>query len=92
MTAPPSAQCVPSTWTDPSSTTGDSPACQSAHFAIHAPVGTISAQQWADATTELENVNWLMRFGCPMQGHVDSAIVSESAVDCNEAPPYAWRP
>ncbi len=64
--APPAAQCVAGTWTDPGSTTGDPLVCQSAHFAVHAPSGTITAQQCSAATDELENEIWPMRFGSPM--------------------------
>jgi hypothetical protein len=65
-TAPASAQCVAGTWTDPGSTTNDPLVCQSAHFAVHAPSGTITAAQCTAATDELENVIWPMRFGSPM--------------------------
>ena len=64
--APAAAQCVPGTWTDPGSTTGDPLQCQSAHFAVHSPSGTITAAQCTAATDELENVIWPMRFGSPM--------------------------
>jgi hypothetical protein len=57
---------VQGTWTDPGSTTGDPLQCQSAHFAVHAPAGTITAQQCSAATTELETAIWPMRFGSPM--------------------------
>jgi hypothetical protein len=33
---------------------------------VHAPAGTITAQQCSDATSELENAIWPMRFGSPM--------------------------
>lgn len=63
---PPSTTCVPGTWTDPGSTTGDPLVCESAHFAVHAPAGTVTATQCAAATDELENAIWPMRFGTPM--------------------------
>jgi Family of unknown function (DUF6055) len=65
-TAPASARCVSGTWSDPGSTTNDPLQCQSAHFAVHAPSGAITAAQCTAATDELENVIWPMRFGSPM--------------------------
>jgi hypothetical protein len=65
-TAPPQAQCVAGTWKDPGSTTGDPLQCESAHFAVHAPAGTITSTQCSAATDELENQIWPMRFGSPM--------------------------
>jgi Family of unknown function (DUF6055) len=65
-TAPASARCVAGNWTDPGSTTNDPLQCQSAHFAVHAPSGTITAAQCTAATDELENEIWPMRFGSPM--------------------------
>jgi hypothetical protein len=64
--APAAARCVAGTWTDPGSSTGDPLVCESAHFAVHAPSGTITAAQCTAATDELENVIWPMRFGSPM--------------------------
>lgn len=64
--AAPAKTCVAGTWADPGSTTGDPLQCQSAHFAVHAPSGTITAQQCADATNTLETVVWPTMFGSPM--------------------------
>jgi Family of unknown function (DUF6055) len=64
--APKASQCVAGTWTDPGSTTNDPLQCQSAHFAVHSPAGTITAAQCTAATDELENAIWPMRFGSPM--------------------------
>ena len=63
--APPTS-CVAGTWVDPGSTTGDPLQCQSAHFAVHAPAGTITAAQCTQATDELENVIWPHYFGSPI--------------------------
>jgi hypothetical protein len=64
-TAPPQS-CVAGTWVDPGSTTGDPLVCQSAHFAVHSPTGTITAAQCTAATDELENVIWPTYFGAPI--------------------------
>ena len=48
------------------STTNDPLVCESAHFAVHAPDGTITAQQCSDATDTLENVVWPTLFGGPI--------------------------
>jgi hypothetical protein len=60
------AGCVGGTWTDPGSTTNDPLVCQSAHFAVHSPTGTITAAQCTAATDQLENVVWPLYFGSPM--------------------------
>jgi hypothetical protein len=62
----PSATCTAGTWTDPGSTTNDPVVCQSAHFAVHAPTGTITTAQCTQATDELENVIWPNLFGSPI--------------------------
>ncbi len=62
----PTAACVSGTWTDPGSTTNDPVVCQSAHFAVHSPAGTITAAQCTAATDQLENVVWPLYFGSPM--------------------------
>ncbi len=58
--------CVAGTWKDPGSTTGDPLQCESAHFAVHAPPGTITAAQCQAAIDELENVIWPTYFGSPI--------------------------
>jgi hypothetical protein len=58
--------CVDGTWQDPGSTTNDPLTCQSAHFAVHSPVGTITAAQCTAATDTLENTIWPTLFGSPM--------------------------
>jgi hypothetical protein len=40
--------------------------CESAHFAVHSPAGTITAAQCTAATDQLENVIWPLYFGSPM--------------------------
>lgn len=62
----PSVTCTPGTWSDPGSTTGDPLQCESEHFAVHAPAGTLTAQQCASATSTLERVVWPVYFGSPM--------------------------
>ncbi len=62
----PKTTCVAGTWTDPGSTTNDPLVCQSDHFAVHAPNGTITAAQCSDATTTLEQVVWPTLFGSPI--------------------------
>jgi Family of unknown function (DUF6055) len=64
--AAPATTCVSGTWTDPGSTTNDPVVCQSAHFAVHAPSGTITAAQCTQATDQLENVIWPNLFGSPI--------------------------
>lgn len=58
--------CMAGTWTDPGSTTNDPLVCESPHFAVHSPTGTITAQQCADATNTLETVVWPTLFGAPI--------------------------
>jgi hypothetical protein len=53
-------------WKDPGSTTNDPVQCESAHFAVHAPAGTITSQQCTDATKTLEEVIWPTYFGSPI--------------------------
>jgi len=62
----PATTCVAGTWTDPGSTTGDPVQCQSAHFVVHSPAGTITAAQCSDATNTLETLVWPTMFGSPM--------------------------
>jgi hypothetical protein len=62
----PATTCVTGTWTDPGSTTNDPLQCSTDHFAVHAPAGTITAQQCMNATTELETVIWPNLFGSPI--------------------------
>jgi hypothetical protein len=62
----PAATCVAGTWTDPGSSTNDPLQCESAHFAVHAPNGTITAQQCATATDTLETTVWPTFFGSPI--------------------------
>jgi hypothetical protein len=57
---------VAGTWTDPGSTTNDPLVCESAHFAVHAPNGTISSSQCTAATDTLESVVWPTLFGSPI--------------------------
>jgi hypothetical protein len=57
---------VAGTWTDPGSTTNDPLVCQSDHFAVHAPEGTITAAQCSDATSTLETIVWPTLFGSPI--------------------------
>jgi hypothetical protein len=57
---------VAGTWADPGSTTNDPLVCQSDHFAVHSPAGTITAAQCADATNTLETIVWPTMFGSPM--------------------------
>jgi hypothetical protein len=57
---------VSGTWTDPGSTTNDPLVCESAHFAVHAPNGTITAAQCSAATDTLESVVWPTLFGSPI--------------------------
>jgi len=64
-TAPVSA-CVPGTWQDPGSTTGDPAQCQTAHFVVHSPNGTITASQCQAALDHLENTVWPGYFGKPV--------------------------
>jgi hypothetical protein len=64
------------TWTDPGSTTNDPLVCESAHFAVHAPSGTITAQQCSGATDTLETLVWPTLFGSPIffpEPYCDSA-------------------
>lgn len=61
-----SATCVAGTWQDPGSTTNDPLACESAHFAVHSPSGTITAAQCQAATSTLETVVWPTFFGSPL--------------------------
>jgi hypothetical protein len=58
--------CVAGTWRDPGSTTGDPAQCESAHFVVHSPNGTISAAQCQAAIDQLENVVWPGYFGSPV--------------------------
>jgi hypothetical protein len=58
--------CKDGKWMDPGSTTGDPLQCESAHFAVHAPAGTINATQCMAATAQLENVIWPAYFGSPI--------------------------
>lgn len=62
----PATTCVAGTWKDPGSTTNDPLVCESAHFAVHSPAGTITAQQCSDATNTLETVVWPTIFGSPI--------------------------
>jgi hypothetical protein len=62
----PATTCVAGDWTDPGSSTNDPLQCESAHFAVHAPAGTITAQQCSDATTTLETTIWPTFFGSPI--------------------------
>jgi len=62
----PATTCAAGTWTDPGSTTNDPLVCESAHFAVHSPAGTISAAQCTDATNTLETVVWPTLFGSPI--------------------------
>lgn len=64
-TTPP-ATCLAGSWTDPGSTTNDPLVCQTVHFAVHAPPGTITAAQCTQATDQLENVIWPNLFGSPI--------------------------
>jgi hypothetical protein len=64
-TAPPTA-CVSGSWFDPGSTTGDPVQCQSTHFVVHSPNGTITASQCQAAVDYLENVVWRTFFGSPI--------------------------
>jgi hypothetical protein len=57
---------VAGAWKDPGSSTNDPLQCESAHFAVHAPAGTITSQQCADATKTLEEVIWPTYFGSPI--------------------------
>lgn len=59
-------QCKPGTWTNPGSTTNDPVQCESTHFAVHAPAGTITSQQCKNATDTLENLIWPTYFGPTM--------------------------
>lgn len=58
--------CVDGTWQDPGSTTNDPLQCESAHFAVHAPGGVITAEQCTQATQTLETVVWPTLFGSPI--------------------------
>ncbi len=58
--------CTAGTWKDPGSTTNDPLLCESAHFAVHSPNGTISAAQCTAATSTLETVVWPTFFGSPI--------------------------
>jgi hypothetical protein len=62
----PRASCTPGSWVDPGSTTNDPLQCQSAHFAVHAPAGTITPQQCSAATETLEKIVWPTYFGSPI--------------------------
>ncbi|HXU64097.1 MAG TPA: DUF6055 domain-containing protein, partial [Polyangia bacterium] len=62
----PATTCTAGTWTDPGSTTNDPVVCESAHFAVHAPSGTITTTQCTQATDQLENVIWPNLFGSPI--------------------------
>lgn len=64
-TAPPST-CVAGTWADPGSTTGDPKQCESDHFVVHSPDGTITQAQCTAATTTLESTIWPTFFGSPI--------------------------
>jgi hypothetical protein len=64
-TAPP-ATCVAGTWQLPGSTTGDPVQCQSTHFVVYSPNGTITAAQCQAAINQLENVIWPTYFGAPI--------------------------
>jgi uncharacterized repeat protein (TIGR02543 family) len=57
--------CTAGTWKDPGSTTGDPLQCESAHFAVHSPAGTITAAQCQSATSTLETV-WSTYMGSPI--------------------------
>lgn len=62
----PATTCKTGTWTDPGSTTNDKLQCSSDHFAVHAPDGTITADQCTAATDTLEHVIWPTLFGSPI--------------------------
>ena len=62
----PTTACTAGEWKDPGSNTNDPLQCESAHFAVHSPAGTITAQQCADATKTLEEVIWPTYFGSPI--------------------------
>ena len=62
----PASSCVSGTWVDPGSTTGDPAQCQSTHFVVHAPAGTITATQCQAAISYLETVVWPAYFGSPI--------------------------
>lgn len=79
----PAKTCVSGTWVDPGSTENDPLQCQSTHFAIHAPNGTITAQQCSDATSTLENIIWPTMFGSPMflpEPYCDSATKYKTSI------------
>jgi hypothetical protein len=57
--------CKAGTWSDPGSTTNDPLQCESAHFAVHSPAGTITPQQCEAATSALETLVWPVYFGAP---------------------------
>lgn len=58
--------CVAGAWRDPGSSTGDPAQCESAHFVVHSPNGTISAAQCQAAIDHLEDVVWPGYFGSPV--------------------------
>ncbi|MEP7048932.1 MAG: DUF6055 domain-containing protein [Pseudomonadota bacterium] len=62
----PTSKCLAGTWTDPGSSTNDPLVCESAHFAVHSPAGTITTAQCADATNTLETAVWPTIFGSPI--------------------------
>jgi len=76
-------KCVTGTWRDPGSTTNDPLVCESAHFAVHAPLGTITAAQCQNATTTLESVIWPAYFGAPIllpEPYCDSATKYKASI------------
>jgi hypothetical protein len=79
----PMTTCVAGTWTDPGSTTNDPLVCESAHFAVHSPNGTITAQQCSAATDTLETVVWPTLFGSPIffpEPYCNSAQKSKASI------------
>ena len=74
--------CTAGTWKDPGSTTGDPLQCESAHFAVHSPAGTITAAQCQSATSTLETV-WATYMGSPVffpEPYCSSATKYKAAV------------
>ena len=75
--------CKQGTWQDPGSTTNDPVQCESAHFAVHAPAGTISASQCSQATDTLETIVWPTLFGSPIffpEPYCDSATKYKASI------------
>jgi hypothetical protein len=65
----PTTTCVAPTggvWIDPGSTTNDPLQCESDHYAVYSPAGTITAAQCSMATSTLETLIWPTLFGSPI--------------------------